>query len=969
MLRDSLADISVPLLQTGGVRISEMFRALVPETKVLFIKNDSTLRFHSNSTENVIDQEELMLVHSPMFKAWNGVDYSIPVSPDIYIHLPVHDSLFSVIEQHEWENDIVWECSYCTSIRPTFIPSSSSTDIVETGVTNFNYEVTHLNSKHSKIVFPIGKKHRFSPVPVKSPTGVIVNDMHVFGKLSSYPFLNGDCIFMTNSDLQNKFDICLSSWLDRVKWNDDHPSCSDHLKLDMNDRNLLFIDPADFLSKTVDPYDSEGQSRWNLSNDTNRMYENPSTVAIVGRNAVEHAQFTKELAESVFPPSMHIDNLRHFHRPISVLLLDRRCYTLRTPLKDRLKEIEEASLRFIPRKESHVSARDGRVIFVEYVEERPCLLNNMGMASEFVTYFRHPTGDDEDFSMPSMEDGTFRYGTVEDEDESPFLTELKPGIEQSTLSNNMYAVPVFRHTIRPTDFLLLTSKSKKDIIYIREIPAVYIAGQIQPKLEVPAPNSRPAGKFMKQRLSVFIARILKTEGRVQISTISEAFQEQSESAIRAELKECAEFQRGGPESGWWTAKPEWELTREIETMVTPEAACCYESMLASKLHLEDLGLSELKTSSKLGPMISRLPRNMLPVDVMLNIEEELAITSWMWTLSFQLVKKGEIVFKIVGPGNPLGTGQGFTYTKAPSRITPDPTATVIGATGRLTGTGNDLRGLPNDELCKMLIEFGMKEENIAKIDRWDRVRLVRDNVTAAVLAGIDTPYAQYARSERNTGVAQRRQFKKDAHRIFVEHCKVLSDPNPPGSKGASIADDFEGELESMMGRDAEILNEEVEARQYTLERSMGLDNLEATAAKVNVRRKCPRTVTYIKKTVIIAQEDGSYKHLESFIDDPQLIDDFIKDQEDAGCRFKDDATSSIDGLTPSRRGKKRDRKRGSKVTKDRQLLSPTRKEVTCSICKVAGHTKSSRRCPSRVSGDKRYVSQDFNFPSKRAKMD
>ena len=104
-------------------------------------------------------------------------------------------------------------------------------------------------------------------------------------------------------------------------------------------------------------------------------------------------------------------------------------------------------------------------------------------------------------------------------------------------------------------------------------------------VEVPAPNSRTTAIFMKARLQAFIYRYFKrkttSQQRIRISDILAAFPGHSEAAVRKRLKDCADFQRGGDDSGWWTVKPDIQLPDEdeLQRMVMPESVCAYESML------------------------------------------------------------------------------------------------------------------------------------------------------------------------------------------------------------------------------------------------------------------------------------------------------------------------------------------------------------------------------------------------------
>jgi transcription initiation factor TFIID subunit 1 len=88
------------------------------------------------------------------------------------------------------------------------------------------------------------------------------------------------------------------------------------------------------------------------------------------------------------------------------------------------------------------------------------------------------------------------------------LGEVLPGQELMSITNNMFFAPMFRHCDVQTDFLIASPKTKKNWI-IREIPALYCVGQVQPKIEVPAPGSRLGSSLGKARLMRFIFRLLK----------------------------------------------------------------------------------------------------------------------------------------------------------------------------------------------------------------------------------------------------------------------------------------------------------------------------------------------------------------------------------------------------------------------------------------------------------------------------
>lgn len=82
---------------------------------------------------------------------------------------------------------------------------------------------------------------------------------------------------------------------------------------------------------------------------------------------------------------------------------------------------------------------------------------------------------------------------------SYFLGQIRPGQTLSSFENNLYRSPVYPHEIPPTDFLLIVAGDK---VHIRRVDDIFVVGQQCPKVEVPAPNSKPAMQFQKELLQV-----------------------------------------------------------------------------------------------------------------------------------------------------------------------------------------------------------------------------------------------------------------------------------------------------------------------------------------------------------------------------------------------------------------------------------------------------------------------------------
>ena len=94
---------------------------------------------------------------------------------------------------------------------------------------------------------------------------------------------------------------------------------------------------------------------------------------------------------------------------------------------------------------------------------------------------------DHDVTVPRLKEGETKV--LSDDDESPFLGRLAEGEIQQSFNNNLFRAPIFKHSAHPTDFLLIRTKlSAQSMHYaMREIPQVFLAGQIEPQRTVPRP--------------------------------------------------------------------------------------------------------------------------------------------------------------------------------------------------------------------------------------------------------------------------------------------------------------------------------------------------------------------------------------------------------------------------------------------------------------------------------------------------
>eukprot|EP01032_Pedospumella_encystans_P014645 gene14645-16801_t len=173
-------------------------------------------------------------------------------------------------------------------------------------------------------------------------------------------------------------------------------------------------------------------------------------------------------------------------------------------------------------------------VLSDYVEEFPPVLLNYGMASAMFNYYRAPEQNEEedntrtkartesnklvesvlndtnrsrlprhlmlllqlrnvkqtydhDVTFPRMKQGEMKV--LNSEDDSPFLGKIEEGDIQQSFTNNLFRAPIFKHTAHPTDFLLIRTKLQAGMLTytMREIPSLYLSGQMEPQKIVPRP--------------------------------------------------------------------------------------------------------------------------------------------------------------------------------------------------------------------------------------------------------------------------------------------------------------------------------------------------------------------------------------------------------------------------------------------------------------------------------------------------
>ncbi|KAI9480435.1 MAG: hypothetical protein EXX96DRAFT_562597 [Benjaminiella poitrasii] len=478
-------------------------------------------------------------------------------------------------------------------------------------------------------------------------------------------------------------------WLDAVIWDKEKPLPETmKISLDLNDPNMLFdveeveatkellIQPKhvkkgrkpiprplpkiQIYHTDTEPHNKLPLNRFNLSND--KHYESHLAGRLIrvrqtfGQLVVQHALPALRLHPALYKTKLSKQELRSFHRPLIQLPANIDVHFSRTKANKRKKKDKKKGHVDDIRSTKELTLKDSSpFVLMEYSEENPPIISNMGMGTLVINYYRKTEPKDE--YVPTGDIG--EPFVLDIGDTSPFMTfgNVEPGQTISVYYNNLIRAPLFRHETRHTDFLLIKSTYKDHTrYYLREIPAIFTIGQSYPVQEVPGPHSRKVTTTIKNRLQVVAYRLIKRNPlhRLKMSKLAQKFPEYSDIQIRQRLKEFLEFHRRSKDGGggYWKTRGGGEppSEEELRKMVTPEMVCLYESMLVGERHLQDLGYGDVNDDDETGEGDSKL-----------EVEQQLA--PWFSTRNFINATQGKAMLKLYGAGDPTGRGEGFSFIR------------------------------------------------------------------------------------------------------------------------------------------------------------------------------------------------------------------------------------------------------------------------------------------------------------------
>ncbi|CAK5086861.1 unnamed protein product [Meloidogyne enterolobii] len=390
-----------------------------------------------------------------------------------------------------------------------------------------------------------------------------------------------------------------------------------------------------------------------------------------------------------------------------------------------------------------------------------------------IQYLKKPTKE--------QETTEYEFGETSFSHTFPFLGKLTTTSTTTTdpslqvLENNMYRSAIFKHKIPLTDFLLVRTRFG---FFLRHFPNLFVVGQEMPLIEVPSPNSKRAKDFGRDFMMSCIYRLFwendKKPRRVRMDELRRIFPNQ-DAIIRKNLKQIAEFKRVGVGLEFWVLKDDFRLPsrEEVASMITPEMYCAQASMMAAEQRLRDAGYGE---------KYLHVAENADDSDDQQNIgEEEIKCAPWNTTRAYIAVMKGKSFLDQTGIADPTGCGLGFSFLRVSAKPQKVAKEEVDKEAPKklVTGTNADLRKLPLKEARQMCREFGLLEEEISQLERWDVIDVIRTLSTQAAQGQKDSQVSRFARGNaRLTFADMQNKHKEHCQRIFEKQNKWLANTEP-----------------------------------------------------------------------------------------------------------------------------------------------------------------------------------------------
>lgn len=508
---------------------------------------------------------------------------------------------------------------------------------------------------------------------------------------------------------------------------------------------------------------------------------------------------------------------------------------LRTKLRRSENSLSVIQNHEIFKTPKRLSLKSDDFTLIEYIEKEPIVLGDFGMGSRIEKWIcptrlsahvlEHSYGyspsqnsSNDLFKYPALLVETYKRTQVEifgpkgeevyflEEDKLPTIGQLTrkdiPGV--TLLENNLSRVPIFTQHAPKTDFLLVCTEINGEKRYfLRKIKTIYTAGQIQPKQEVFSPYSRDYNSFLRKFLKFYIKNAFEKNHSINIEDIKNVFPTMNDHSLRRTIK-----QMGGEEEPYdkrvfvqmreSTYEPD-DHNDDGDFHIRPEDICLYKRMHQSLNKLQNMGIEEIKSTDRLSVLRTKFYRKNLDNSrktlISKRIFEEIQLSAWNVSQSFKSCQQGQGRMYLDGFGDPTNGHGGINFIKLPLKISRyESMLNKLSQRNKInhivTGTESDLRGLTMNYVHRILKENNYSEEMLSKLERWDKIELLREIANKAEEekdeSEIDPELLKFRRNMRMTTEKQKEKYQKDINVLFMKMIKILACKNTH-----SISDDGE----------------------------------------------------------------------------------------------------------------------------------------------------------------------------------
>lgn len=436
--------------------------------------------------------------------------------------------------------------------------------------------------------------------------------------------------------------------------------------LDLNDPLLLteVVDPATIRAKIELADPTKGthnvkdmlRDRFNYSNDADydllKQNHQNKIRSTLGHLSIEHSVPAIRLQYPYYQVKLATAQARTFHRPNLTFRPMTSVHFSKVNKIKRKHQKGKKARELYPTTKDLTFGDNSTSLLLEYSEEHPMILSQVGMGTRIINYYRRQTKDDA--SRPKLEIG--ETAVLLPEDKSPFsiFGHIGPGETVTAVYNSMYRAPIFEHAPKPLDFLVIRSHTgfHGSQFFMRNVDHIYAVGQEFPSVSIPGPHSRVVTTASKNRLKMISYRIARRKKyqRLSVGDVTKHFPDTTDMQNRQKMKEFMVYSKEHKE---WEMKPGDIIPDEetLQQLVRPEDVCLLESMQVGQQYLYDAGFggddADDEDDDKEGQGQT--------------IEQELA--PWKTSKNFLNASQGKAMLTLHGDGDPSGRGEAFSFLK------------------------------------------------------------------------------------------------------------------------------------------------------------------------------------------------------------------------------------------------------------------------------------------------------------------